>query len=273
MKDLIDREGTGPGELRAPEPKRLPIPQALPTSYRSESAPLPPLQDRESGSRSTTPTPRRPSHPQRGESEAGPSTPNSLSDLYSRSLSLRGPPTYTEEVEDSEEDDVRSSPTEADISSWTSSSVPGGYSKPTYGVNDNSVRSTSLPLEYRGRGAAESTLSFGGADGSIWGVNGTPPTSSTFASDYETNLFSRGFQPVLPSENLLAYKSSSAPQPSSSFAPDNPFNSSAVSLTFGGQDGSVTSAKAGKSTDYWSPPPLAGTRKASSSTLDLNPWS
>jgi len=252
-------------------PKRLPMPPSMPPSSRSESAPLP-LQEGDSESRSTTPTPRRPAHGVRGESEAGPSSQRDLAGLYARSMSLAS----SSEVYDTDHDDVEGrSPTEADLTSWNAAAPLDGIRRPACGLDDFATPSSSSSFGYRSRPAAESTLSFGGQDGSIWTMDEAPPPSSALASGLGGNPFGRGFKPALPSENILSFKGSSAPQSSSSVATHDlsfPSSSSSVSLAFGGQDGSVTSAGAGGNTDYWSPPALAGSRKGSSK-FDLNPWS
>ncbi|RPD64652.1 DUF726-domain-containing protein [Lentinus tigrinus ALCF2SS1-7] len=243
IKQALGKSELEPGEPQVPQPSRFPLPPIQPPTLRTESAP-PPVPEP-----SSPPTPKiRPSLdlppiPRVEEPVAGPSTsPQAdLSSTLSRSLSLNNVP-------DAEEADMTS-----------------------FGTSASSLAASRQPV-----------LSYGGSDGSVWPSQEPDPTPTygAFAGGYALSTnFSN-----MPSTDVLSNPFASAsgglragtlPSPSA-----NPFASAgAPALSFGGADGSIsfptttTPASSQPSRSPWDiANPYGSGKKASSSTLDLNPW-
>ncbi|KAF5343452.1 hypothetical protein D9758_011825 [Tetrapyrgos nigripes] len=160
-------------------------------------------------------------------------------------------------------------------------SPPSVYQLPSFSSNSNGF-SSPLPM-------SEPTLSFGGADGSIWG------SSSSSRNDASLGGLSRtSASPLNASTTSLAYNPFASPGPSSSgFDPGLGLGAGA-GLSFGGADGSITtslgdaggvgggfgggfgSASSGSSSsaDPWAIPSDLGLgKKRTAQGLNSNPWS
>ena len=245
IKDVIGQSGQSAEEVQVPQPSRYPPPSlpVHPPTLRTESAP-PPLPETPSPSRTPKPRPslNLPPVPREDEPVAGPSnSPRAdLSSTLSRSLSLNN---------------MSEAAAEADMTS-------------SFGASSSASR--------------QPALSFGGSDGSIWPSQEPDPTP-TFGGRFGGGYQLPSNSSALRSSDVLSnpfasgsggLRSDRLPSPS-----ENPFASAAApSLSFGGADGSITfpggsasTGQAGRSPwDIGNP--YGSGKKASSSTLDLNPW-
>lgn len=119
------------------------------------------------------------------------------------------------------------------------------------------------------------TLSFGGADGSVW--TPTPSTSSTFNSIStlnDTYSFSKPFTAEINSNKASVDKGLGASTGPSLYS-SNPFGSSSPNpfasstLSFGDKEGSISLGSTGSQRDPWAPKPIVGSKKPA---YTVNPW-
>ena len=240
IKQVLGKSDLNPGELKIPQASPFPPPSIHPPTKRTESAP-PPIPEPPS-----PPTPKArasadlPPILHDEEPIAGPSaSPRSdLSSAFSRSLSLNN----------------MSDAGEADMTSFGSA-----------------VSSSRRP-----------TLAFGGSDGSLWPAQDPEPISTAYGAigGYQMPSSLSAMRSADLLSNPFASAGSGGLRPDGLPAPpDNPFASSPASgLSFGGIDGSITFSSASSpppqaSGDPWGiGSPYGSGKKATSSTLDLNPW-
>ena len=243
IKQVLGKSDLKPEEPQVPQPSRYPPPSIPPPTLRTESAPPPVPEPSSPATPKARPSLDLQPNPREEEPVAGPSTSprTDLSSTLSRSLSLNNVP-------DAEEADMTS-----------------------FGNSSSSLAASRQPV-----------LSFGGNDGSVWPSQEPDPTPTygSFGGRYplSTNSSAMGLTDVLSNPFAGAsggLRSGALPSPSA-----NPFASGgAPSLSFGGADGSISfptttsPASTQPSRSPWAlGNPYGSGKKASSSTLDLNPW-
>ncbi|TDL26409.1 DUF726-domain-containing protein [Rickenella mellea] len=293
IKEVIGKEGLNLDELREPGPMLFRPPDLQPPSMRSESAP--PLTMGETTPRNA-PSVQRSSVEVTGNTqsdEAGPSSRRDLAANFARSLSMDhadghpSPRNHPLTFDDNEEDN--STVSSRGVSS--ASQIPAAPSS-SLGGSDRSLWSLEpqLPKEQLttfgnghalndyGRISSPSrpepapTLSFGGSDGTVWapdrplsnqydefGATGNEQRKASFSASTDTLTLG-------DKTGNMTFMSSAPPMPY------NPFSTSTAALSFGGQDGSVSSMNIANDGDPWRPPPLGNTTKKAATTLNSNPW-
>ncbi|KAH7911626.1 hypothetical protein BJ138DRAFT_1150194 [Hygrophoropsis aurantiaca] len=225
IKELIGKAETNPEELQVPQSNRVQSPPKPPISPRAESS---------------LPTVRRLSNDETASNIPSPSTPDTLSASFGRSISLHDVHSTTSgELSLSGDDD-----------SASAAEDPGYSNAPPYSF---STAPRPPPPQ----------LSFGGSDGSIW--------SPSLAENSSPSTFGNPFG---QSRDMLDFGKPHRGSITPTSHSHNPFmahtatSASSASLSFGGADGSITFQ--GVEQDPWSTP--IDSRKASSS-YHSNPWS